>query len=506
MGTIWPSCEVTGRTPGLPFDGIDDVALKQLALVAFVALTLAACEEERYRGASRHNIPIPSATYALMAEKGMSKDQPVLIRSYKKESELEVWKRKADGRYALLKTFPMCRWSGQLGPKKREGDRMAPEGFYAIAPQQMNPNSSYYVSFNMGYPNAYDRSLGRTGAHLMVHGACSSAGCYSMTDDQIGEIYALVREAQNAGQRAVQMQAFPFRMTAKNLAQHRLDPNIAFWKNLKEGSDYFEVVKDEPTVSVAGGRYVFNGGSEPAEVAAKQRQDATEVASLVAKGTPAIQLVYDDGDQHASFKQAMMSGGSAALNRSASWASKDVGISREEALASGPRVVVLDDRGKAKETVRAASADDSAVMAAIAAAPPAEAAKPEPAKTEPVKAETKPVVVPATTQIARIQPGKAEQAPVLASASSMPVAPSAPVEESKPFLQRALGFMPLFGSSSGSSGQSTAAAATEVPVDVTVPATPTNMQAPLPPRRATNLRTSKLDESPAAYVSQPATR
>jgi len=475
------------------------VALKQLALVAFVALTLAACEEERYRGSARHNIPIPSATYALMSEKGMSKDQPILIRSYKKESELEVWKRKADGQYALLKTYPMCRWSGQLGPKKREGDRMAPEGFYAITPQQMNPNSAYYVSFNMGYPNAYDRSLGRTGAHLMVHGACSSAGCYSMTDDQIGEIYALVREAQNAGQRAVQMQAFPFRMTAKNLAQHRLDPNIAFWKNLKEGSDYFEVTHDEPAVSVAGGRYVFNGGAAPAAVAQKQRQDASEVASLVAKGTPAIQLVYDDGDQHSSFKQTLMSGGSAALNRSASWASRDVGISREDALAAGPRVVVLDDRGKARETVRAASAEDSAVMAAIAAAPPVEAAKPEPARSEP----TRPAAAPATTQIARIQPGKAEQAPVLASASSMPV------EESKPFLQRALSFMPMFGSSSsssssssGSEGQATASAE----ASVVVPATQTNIRAPLPPRRATNLRTSKLDESPAAYASQPATR
>ncbi len=478
------------------------MALKQLAILALVALSLGACEEQRYRGASRHNIPIPAATYALMAEKGMSKDQPVLIRSYKKESELEVWKRKADGRYALLKTFPMCRWSGQLGPKKREGDRMAPEGFYAIGPAQMNPNSAYYVSFNMGYPNAYDRSLGRTGAHLMVHGACSSAGCYSMTDDQIGEIYALVREAQNAGQKAVQMQAFPFRMTAKNFAQHRLDPNIAFWKNLKEGSDYFEVTKDEPAVSVAGGRYVFNGGSEPAEVAAKQRHDATEVAALVAKGTPAIRLVYDDGDQHASFKQALMNGGADALNRSASWASKDVGISREDALAIGPRVVVLDDKGQVRETVRAASAEDSAVMAAIAAAPPVEAARPEqPAQSAPAKADIRPAAVPATSQIARVQPGKAEQAPVLASASATPVAPA---EESKPFLQRALSFMPSFGSAPATSGQNMAAA--EAPVAVVVPAAPTNIRAPLPPRRATGLRTSRLDESPAAYASQPAMR
>ncbi|CAH1664464.1 conserved hypothetical protein [Hyphomicrobiales bacterium] len=479
------------------------MALKQLALVAFVALTVAACEEDRYRGSARHNIPIPSATYALMSEKGMNKDQPILIRSYKKESELEVWKRKPDGQYALLKTYPMCRWSGQLGPKVREGDRMAPEGFYAIAPQQMNPNSSYYVSFNMGYPNAYDRSHGRTGAHLMVHGACSSAGCYSMTDDQIGEIYALVREAQNAGQRAVQMQALPFRMTPQNLAKHRLDPNIAFWKNLKEGTDYFDVTRDEPTVSVAGGRYVFNNGSAPAAVSEKRREDEVQVASLVAKGTPAIKLIYDDGDQHSSFKQTLVAGGSDALNRSASWASKDVGVSRADALTIGPRVVVLDDKGKTKATVRAASADNDAVLAAIAAAPAEEPAKPAPAKVEPVKAEpARADARPAASQLAKVAPGNALQAPVLASAASTPVtpAPAAPAEE-KPLLQRALSFMPVFGSGSNAD-QGTGSA----PIASVVPATPERTSAPLPPRRANGLKTSSLDQSTAGYPNQPTTR
>jgi len=455
------------------------VAIKQLALVAFVALTLAACEEDRYRGSARHNMPI-------------------IIRSFKKESELEVWKRKADGQYALLKTYPMCRWSGQLGPKVREGDRMAPEGFYAIAPQQMNPNSSYYVSFNMGYPNAYDRSYGRTGAHLMVHGACSSAGCYSMTDDQIGEIYALVREAQNAGQRAVQMQAYPFRMTAQNLAKHRLDPNIAFWKNLKEGSDYFEVTKDEPAVSVAGGRYVFNGGQAPAAVAEKRREDEVQVASLVAKGTPAIKLIYDDGDQHPSFKRALASNGADALNRSASWASGDAAISRGAALAFAPRVVVLDKAGRARAPGRAAPADNAAVLAAVAAAPVEEPAKPVEAK--PALVAPRPAAAPAATQLAKVTPGNAQQAPVLANASSTPVVPAAPVED-KPFLQRALSFMPTFGGTADQ-GMATASA----PVVSVVPAQPTSTSAPLPPRRATGLRTSSLAQSTAAYASQPVQR
>ena len=110
--------------------------------------------------------------------------------SYKKESELEVWKRGSNGKYALLKTYPICRWSGQLGPKIREGDRQVPEGFYTVTPGQMNPNSAYYLSFDTGYPNAYDRSFGRTGGDIMVHGSCSSRGCFAMTDQNIAEIYA----------------------------------------------------------------------------------------------------------------------------------------------------------------------------------------------------------------------------------------------------------------------------------------------------------------------------
>lgn len=468
---------------------MNDVAFKQLALVAFVALTLGACEEDRYRGSARHNIPIPSATYTLMSEKGMSKDQPVLIRSYKKESELEVWKRKANGEYALLKTFPMCRWSGQLGPKVREGDRMAPEGFYAITPAQMNPNSAYYVSFNMGYPNAYDRSYGRTGAHLMVHGACSSAGCYSMTDDQIGEIYALVREAQNAGQKAVQMQALPFRMTPENLAKHRLDPNIAFWKNLKEGTDYFEVTKDEPPVTVAGGRYVFSAPNVPSSVAQavqqRRQQDEVQVAQLVAKGTPAIKLLYDDGDSHVSFKKTLMAGGSDSLNRTATWASRDVGVSRPDAISSGPRVVVLDDKGKPKTTVRAESADNEAILAAVAAAPVEQPVKAEPAR---------PAATSAGTQVAKAGVGNSTPAPVVASA-----VPPASEPASTPFYQRALGYVPLIGGSTTPPSEPTTVASI-------VPSSPTEMLAPLPPRRASGLRTSQLEQPAAAYASQPATR
>src|SRR3954447_3565604 len=159
----------------------------------------------------KHEAPTPAATLVLMRAKDTTPAAPILIRAYKKEAELEVWKKARSGRYVLIKTFPICRWSGQLGPKRTQGDRQTPEGFYAVTPTQMNPNSAYYLSFNIGYPNAYDRAHGGSGAFLMVHGTCSSAGCYAMTDQQIAEIYALAREAFAGGQQAFQFQAYPFR-------------------------------------------------------------------------------------------------------------------------------------------------------------------------------------------------------------------------------------------------------------------------------------------------------
>ena len=195
---------------------------------------------------------------AELAHKNMPKDSPILIRLFKAESELEVWKQDTSGRYALLKVYPICRWSGDLGPKKVEGDRQAPEGFYPIAPGQMNPNSNYYLAINTGFPNAYDKANNRHGAFLMIHGDCSSRGCYAMTDEQIGEIYSLGREAFLGGQKEFQIQAYPFHMTPANLARHRNNPNFAFWKMIKEGYDHFEVSHKEPRIDVCDRRYVFD--------------------------------------------------------------------------------------------------------------------------------------------------------------------------------------------------------------------------------------------------------
>ena len=193
----------------------------------------------------------------------MTRSSPVMARIFKEEGKLEIWKQKTNGRYDMIAEYDICKWSGQLGPKFTEGDRQAPEGFYTVRPAQMNPRSSYHLAFNIGYPNAYDRAHGRTGSNLMVHGACSSSGCYSMTDEQIEQIYAFGRDAFRGGQTDFQIQALPFRMTAANMARYRNDPNYEFWKMLKEGYDYFEITKVPPKVDVCGKRYVFNQTAQP---------------------------------------------------------------------------------------------------------------------------------------------------------------------------------------------------------------------------------------------------
>jgi murein L,D-transpeptidase YafK len=284
----------------------------------------------------KHLMPVPAPTLARMGELGLAASAPILMRAFKKESEIEVWKRAAGGRYVLLKTFPICRWSGQLGPKTKTGDRQTPEGFYPVAPRLMNPNSRYFLSFDVGYPNAYDRAHGGTGSAVMVHGTCSSAGCFAMTDRQVGEIYALARDAFAGGQAAFQFQSYPFRMTAQNLARHRTDPNLAFWRQLKEGFDRFEATGQEPAVTVTGGRYAFAPYADPeteAQAVARLGEESARYAALVGQGIEAVRTTYSDGGQHATFVALLRKG--AALGE----------VSRPEALAlAGLEVVQIPAR------------------------------------------------------------------------------------------------------------------------------------------------------------------
>lgn len=348
-------------------------ALKMTA-AASLAMAVSACQDITSQESMRAHRPIPSETIALMQSKDSDSHAPILIRTFKKEAELEIWKMTSHGTYTHLKTYPMCRWSGQLGPKIKEGDRQVPEGFYTITPGQMNPASNYYLSFNVGYPNAYDRAHNYTGGLIMVHGACSSAGCFSMTDEQIAEIYAIAREAFGGGQSAIQMQSYPFRMTAENLAKHRLDPNMAFWRELKQGSDRFEVTKLETPVTICNRHYNFMASANPAaridaqaacpplqeapEVAAlvseKQREDDQQVAQLINSGVRPVRLVYQDGGQHPDFTPRLAD------------------ASRSDALVAGPLEVPMDEPTNAKglSAQRIASAQRGTDYTIVSRAPP----------------------------------------------------------------------------------------------------------------------------------------
>jgi murein L,D-transpeptidase YafK len=195
-----------------------------------------------------------------LAPLGVKLGAPVYIRIFKLESELELWVEK-DGRFVKLATYPICLWSGRLGPKLQEGDRQAPEGFYTVAPEQLNPNSRMYRSFSLGYPNVYDQSYGRTGSFHMVHGGCASIGCYAVTDLVVDEIWRVVTAALDQGQARFPVHAFPFRMTDRAVALHRGSKWQGFWSELKTGYDLFERSHIPPAVSVCNGRYVFESGT-----------------------------------------------------------------------------------------------------------------------------------------------------------------------------------------------------------------------------------------------------
>ena len=202
--------------------------------------------------------PLPAGIVAALKRRGIAIGAPVFIRIFKQESELELW---ADGgnKYVLVKRYPICKWSGRLGPKLKEGDLQSPEGFYRVTPERLNPNSRFHLSFNVGFPNAYDKAHGRTGSFLMVHGNCVSIGCYAMTDPGIEEIYGLVEAALTAGQPSVQVHIFPFRLTGENLRAHEKSKWIGFWRNLKQGYDAFETRRRPPEIIVDGRLYRVAG-------------------------------------------------------------------------------------------------------------------------------------------------------------------------------------------------------------------------------------------------------
>ncbi len=198
----------------------------------------------------------PELEQALSA-KGLKLGAPIFIRIFKEEMQLEVWIQNGE-QFELFKTYEICYYSGGLGTKTKQGDGKSPEGFYFINRHRLNPWSSYHLSFNLGYPNAYERAKGYTGDYLMIHGACVSIGCYAMTNEVIEELYTLGHKALEGGQTFFRVHIFPFKMTDRNINGHSGHPSIDFWKNLKAGYDWFEKYLTPPNVMVRDGEYVFD--------------------------------------------------------------------------------------------------------------------------------------------------------------------------------------------------------------------------------------------------------
>lgn len=187
---------------------------------------------------------------------GFSAGQPIFIRIFKLPGTLELWMDKGQG-FALFKTYRICNYSGFPGPKRNEGDWQAPEGFYSVSAEQMNPNSWYHLSFDIGYPNAFDTHRNRTGSLIMVHGECRSVGCFAMSNHRIEEIYLLAHEALRLGQEQFSVHIFPFPLTADNLIKYAASPWIGFWKSLEPGFSAFETSRQVPKVFVENGEYVI---------------------------------------------------------------------------------------------------------------------------------------------------------------------------------------------------------------------------------------------------------
>lgn len=301
-----------------------------LAVVLFFLIALPALQAARAEEAAAEK-PLPATTEAALLMKDIVPESPVYIRVFKEESELEVWKARPNGRYALVKTFPICNWGGTLGPKRTQGDSMSPEGFYAVTPGGLKPDSKYHLAFNIGYPNALDRALGRTGAYIMVHGDCRSVGCFAMSDKLIEEIYAFVRDALAAGEPSVPVHVFPFRMTAANIKRHADNPARDTWAPLKQAFDDFAETREPPKVGMCAKRYVVNSltpvgmdpnAACPALIGKRLAPLSPRLSKRLAKNDPSLEA------QGKKMKAAQESPSFGGFFTSLSWGSTTATISR----------------------------------------------------------------------------------------------------------------------------------------------------------------------------------
>ncbi len=402
-----------------------DMRLRTIAFFSLMALALAGCNEslesvstvDLSKVKNKVTEPLSPQMLAKMRAKGMDQNSPILLRIFKEEGALEVWKARPDNRFEKLTDYRICAWSGKLGPKVKEGDRQAPEGFYNLTPAHLNPNSKYYLAINTGFPNRYDAANRRSGTNLMIHGACSSSGCYSMTDEQVLEIYALARDAFKGGQKSIQLQAFPFRMTADNMARHRQSEHIPFWTMLKAGYDNFEVTKRPPEVNVCEKKYVFNqqasGGFNPAGACPAMSTPPALQAALAAYGK-SYDLAYEkalrkyDGMVWVDPSEAERKAVVAKLRKGRELAYAPTGTSLEAGKLMKARE--YEEKLKAQEARTAEAAIDrltAATVAQAASGAPAQVASipvPQPNPIKPVVAETAPVATAAVEETGEKKP------------------------------------------------------------------------------------------------------
>lgn len=288
----------------MPYQVWSSVCAKVAVLVLLTAGMLIVLQNGAAAATASRSAVAPAATTepvlsnhlplkAALAQAGLTLGSPIYLRVFKsngkegifstlasvprggtevwipnlKRAWVELWMQGQDRHYQLFKHYPVCTYTGDLGPKRTEADKQTPEGFYAIESRGMNPHSAYYRSMDIGYPNAYDRMQGATGSHIKIHGMCISGGCFTMGEPhsedhrQIEELYTVVRAAHANGQAQVPVHIFPFPMTADNMALYAHAPWIRFWSQLKPAYDLFARDRVPPEVQVINGEYVILPGS-----------------------------------------------------------------------------------------------------------------------------------------------------------------------------------------------------------------------------------------------------
>jgi murein L,D-transpeptidase YafK len=389
-------------------------------------LLLSGCNESSINDfAPNPNKPLSPKMVQRIKAKGMTVGAPITMRIIKDEHLLEVWKQKTNGKYDLIAAYNICAWSGKLGQKKKEGDRQAPEGFYTIGSAQLNPKSKYFLAFDTGYPNAYDRSHGYSGANLMVHGACSSSGCYSMTDESVEEIFAFARDSLKGGQDKFLLQALPFRMTAEKMAFYANDANYPFWEMIKEGYDHFELTRTPPKVDFCEKKYVFNRMTADGSVFnASAACPPSEVPQSLAVAYAGYQKKYVAAFSTAREKfgdapaPIVMGGKSRPLDKK--WKPKSVSLPSTMAFAapSGPRItaplvdatpVKTESAATAVEELAKTPTTEETNQTAAAASPDAPSAPEAKAKTAvpvPSDSPSKPALAAAEVPAAPVTPPK----------------------------------------------------------------------------------------------------